>query len=148
MTCAVKGEFLAKAGKRAKPLPDVRFRDALHRIAERQEVLSAADLRREIGEEVHRNTVGQWWRGESLPSGREMGWLVQALDMSLRDVEELVGPPPAEERRRQAEREKAVRRAQAANLRAAALDAAELVQMTDPEPEAKKEPSRRRRTGP
>jgi hypothetical protein len=143
-----RGKFLAKAAKRPKRLPDVRFRDALHRIAERQKVHSAADLRRKLGETIHRNTVGQWWRGESLPEGREMGWLVQALDMGLRDVEALVGPPPAEELRRQAEREKAVRRALAANPQLAASDAAELVEMTDPIPAQKKEPSRRRRTGP
>lgn len=101
---------MGKPAAKAKPLVDTHFRDTLHAIAGRQKIKTAAGLRRVVGTKIHRNTVGQWWRGEVFPDGRQFGWLIQALDMSFKDIEELCGPPPAVEQARKAALEKETRR--------------------------------------
>lgn len=61
------------------------------------------ELGRLIDPKLGRNTASQWWNGERIPSGYQMGWLIQALHLTVAELEYLVGKPPAAK-----EQEKAV----------------------------------------
>lgn len=108
----VKGRILAKAERQAKPLRDTGFAKRLNRLAEERGVDQPSKLGRLVG--VPSNTAGQWLRGDRVPRGYEMGWLILELHLNVSELEYLVG-------KSEAKRKEERLRAAAAGLRVRTL---------------------------
>lgn len=113
-----------KSARQPKPLSPKPFHVRLVELAGSRGLTKPAALAKAVG--VDRRLAGSWWRGEREPSGVYLGWIIQALDLSMEELVFLVGRAPGVEARQQAERASRERKARALGGGGASVTAAYL----------------------